>query len=99
MDKSGNGNALYGAYGSLVSFIPTQTLEPYVLWRQSNSVAAEQLQIAGGYAHLIPGEFLKNTTPGHCAYQEVNLPAKPQILTVIWTRWALSICCARLEGH
>ena len=23
-----------------------------------------QLQIGGGYAHLLPGEFLKNTTPG-----------------------------------
>ena len=23
-----------------------------------------QLQIGGGYAHLVPGEFLKNTTPG-----------------------------------
>ena len=24
-----------------------------------------QLQIAGGRAYLIPGEFLRNTTPGH----------------------------------
>src|SRR5256885_11460292 len=24
-----------------------------------------QLQVAGGYAYLIPGDFLKNTTPGH----------------------------------
>jgi hypothetical protein len=24
-----------------------------------------QLQIGAGYAHLIPGEFLTNTTPGH----------------------------------
>ena len=23
-----------------------------------------QLQIGGGYAHIFPGEFLKNTTPG-----------------------------------
>lgn len=40
-DKSGNGSELYGVYGSLVSLIPKQTLEPYVLWRQSNNVAAE----------------------------------------------------------
>jgi hypothetical protein len=40
-DKSGNGNVLYGAYGSLTALLPKQTLEPYFLWRQSTNVAAE----------------------------------------------------------
>ena len=28
-------------------------------------VYSPQLQINGGLAHIFPGEFLKNTTPGH----------------------------------
>jgi hypothetical protein len=47
-DKSGNGNILYGAYGSLTALIPKQTVEPYFLWRQSTNVAAE----LGGLAAL-----------------------------------------------
>jgi hypothetical protein len=31
-----------------------------------------QLQIGGGYARLLPGEFLKNTTPGE-SYQSTYL--------------------------
>ena len=31
-----------------------------------------QLQIAGGYARVLPGEFLKNTTPGE-SYQSTYL--------------------------
>ena len=47
-DTSGNGSALYGVHGSFVSLVPTQTLEPYFLWRQSNNAAAE----LGGTASL-----------------------------------------------
>jgi hypothetical protein len=46
--KSGNGNILYGAYGSLTALVPKQTIEPYVLWRQSTNIAAE----LGGLAML-----------------------------------------------
>ena len=31
---------------------------------QATYIYSPQLQIAGGYARLAPGEFLKNTTPG-----------------------------------
>jgi hypothetical protein len=40
-DKSGAGNALYGAYGSLSALIPKQVVEPFFFWRQSSGVAAE----------------------------------------------------------
>jgi len=40
-DTSGHGNVLYGAYGSLTTLLPKQTVEPYVLWRQATNVAAE----------------------------------------------------------
>jgi len=46
-DKSGSGNGLYGAYLS-TTVVPKQTLEPYVLWRQSRGIAAE----LGGVADL-----------------------------------------------
>jgi hypothetical protein len=46
--KSGNGNILYGAYGSLTALVPKQTVEPYLLWRQATNVAAE----LGGLAPL-----------------------------------------------
>ena len=32
---------------------------------QATYAYSPQIQIAGGFAALIPGEFLKNTTPGH----------------------------------
>lgn len=47
-DKSGSGNVLYGAYVSTTAIVPKQTLEPYVLWRQSRGIAAE----LGGLANL-----------------------------------------------
>jgi hypothetical protein len=47
-DKSGNGNALYGTYESLTGILPKQTIEPYVLWRQSQNVAMK----TGGLASL-----------------------------------------------
>ena len=36
-DKSGNGNRLYGFYGSPTMAIPKATLEPYFFWRQSEA--------------------------------------------------------------
>jgi hypothetical protein len=40
-DSSGHGNLLYGTYESLTGILPKQTIEPYVLWRQSRDVPAE----------------------------------------------------------
>jgi hypothetical protein len=39
--KSGNGNALYGLYGSAPALIPKAVVEPYLLWRQSTHRAVE----------------------------------------------------------
>jgi hypothetical protein len=39
--NSGNGNALYGFYGSAPSLVPKAVVEPYLLWRQSTNVAVE----------------------------------------------------------
>ena len=47
-DKSGYGNLISGAYGSLTAVIPKQVIEPYFLWRQSRDIAAE----LGGLAPL-----------------------------------------------
>ncbi len=47
-DKSGVGNGLYGAYLSTTAIVPKQTLEPFILWRQSRGIAAE----LGGVADL-----------------------------------------------
>jgi hypothetical protein len=32
---------------------------------QALYTVSKQIQIAGGYAHLFPGTFLKRATPGH----------------------------------
>ena len=40
-DKSGSGNALYGAYASLNALLPSQAVEPYFFWRRSPALAAE----------------------------------------------------------
>lgn len=40
-DQSGNGNRLYGAYGSSAAFIPKATVEPYVFWRGDRGVRTE----------------------------------------------------------
>ena len=40
-DRSGNGNALYGAYAASTTLLPKQTFEPYFFWRQASNVAAE----------------------------------------------------------
>jgi hypothetical protein len=39
--KSGNGNALYGFYGSAPALIPKAVVEPYLLWRQSTGLPVE----------------------------------------------------------
>jgi hypothetical protein len=40
-DKSGNGNRLYGAYGSAPKLIPLGTVEPFVFFRQDENVRSE----------------------------------------------------------
>jgi hypothetical protein len=47
-DKSGNGNALFGLYGSAGTLIPKHVIEPYFFWRQSRGLTAEH----GGVADL-----------------------------------------------
>jgi hypothetical protein len=41
-DKSGSGNVLYGFYGSSNSALPNATVEPYLFWRQSETLAVER---------------------------------------------------------
>jgi hypothetical protein len=41
ISKSGNGNALYGFYGSAPALIPRALVEPYLLWRQSTRGTVE----------------------------------------------------------
>jgi hypothetical protein len=63
--KSGNGNALYGFYGSAPALIPKAVVEPYVLWRQSTGLAVEtggkgdlhQATIGVRTAGKLPAEF------------------------------------------
>jgi hypothetical protein len=40
-DRSGHGNWLYGFYGSSTAVIPKATVEPYILFRQSQGLALE----------------------------------------------------------
>jgi hypothetical protein len=40
-DKSGNGNRLYGFYGSTTKAIPKATVEPYLFYRQSKGLTLE----------------------------------------------------------
>lgn len=40
-DKSGNGNMLYGFYGSSTAAIPRSTVEPYFFWRMSEDLTLE----------------------------------------------------------
>ena len=46
-DKSGAGNGLYGAYLSMTTIVPKQTLEPYFFWRESPGITAELGGVAG----------------------------------------------------
>ena len=60
-------DALYSASGALVARSTAGTAGSHVgqeIDAQVSFVYSPQLQIGGGYAHLVPGEFLKNTTPG-----------------------------------
>ena len=61
-------DALYSAAGAVVARSSAGTAGRYVgqeVDAQTTYVYSPQLQIAGGFAHLIPGTFLKNTTQGH----------------------------------
>jgi len=60
-------DALYNAAGTLIVRSPAGTAGRHVgqeLDVQATYTYSSQLQIAGGYARLLPGEFLRNTTPG-----------------------------------
>jgi len=41
-DKSGNGNAFVGAYGSATNWLPKATVEPYVFWRRDRLQRGER---------------------------------------------------------
>jgi hypothetical protein len=61
-------DGLYGASGALVARSPTGADGRHVGQEIDGQLAyaySPQLQIGAGYAHLIPGEFLKSVTPGH----------------------------------
>ena len=61
-------DALYSASGALVARSTAGTAGSHVgqeIDAQVSFAYSPQLQIGGGYSHLVPGEFLKNTTPGH----------------------------------
>jgi alginate export protein len=60
-------DALYSASGAVVARSTAGTAGQYVGYEFDGQVVyaySPQLQIAGGYAHMVPGEFLRNTTPG-----------------------------------
>jgi hypothetical protein len=60
-------DALYSASGAVVARSAAGTAGRHVgheLDAQAVYAYSPQLQIGGGYAHLIPGTFLTNTTPG-----------------------------------
>ena len=61
-------DALYSASGAAVARSAAGTAGSHVGQEVDMQVAynySPQLQIGGGYAYLMPGEFLTNTTPGH----------------------------------
>lgn len=61
-------DALYNASGTSVARSATGAAGRHIGQEVSAQMAfvySPQLQISGGYAYLIPGQFLKNTTPGH----------------------------------
>jgi hypothetical protein len=60
-------DGLYSASGALVARSVAGAAGSHVGQEIDGQVSfaySPQLQIGGGYAHLVPGEFLKNTTPG-----------------------------------
>ena len=68
-DKSGNGNRLYGAYGSVPKLIPLATLEPFVFFRRDTNLRSElgtvgtlhQTTIGVRLAGKLPARFDYNT--------------------------------------
>lgn len=61
-------DALYNAAGAAVAKVADGSAGRYVgqeLDFQAMYTVSKQIQIAGGYAHLFPGTFLKKATPGH----------------------------------
>ncbi|HEY3042438.1 MAG TPA: alginate export family protein [Vicinamibacterales bacterium] len=61
-------DGLYSASGALVARSSAGSAGRHVgqeIDGQLTYAYSPQLQIGGGYAHLIPGEFLKSMTPGH----------------------------------
>jgi alginate export protein len=61
-------DGLYTASGALIAQSLTGTAGRHVGQEIDGQVMytySPQLQIGGGYAYLLPGEFLKTTTPGH----------------------------------
>ncbi len=61
-------DALYSASGAAVARSAAGTAGRHVgqeVDMEASYSYSPQLQIGGGYAYLIPGEFLTNTTPGH----------------------------------
>jgi hypothetical protein len=61
-------DGLYSASGALVVRSITGSSGRHVgqeLDVQAAYAYSPQLQIGAGFAHVLPGEFLKNTTPGH----------------------------------
>jgi hypothetical protein len=60
-------DALYSASGAVVARSPSGAAGRFVgqeIDGQFTYVYSPQLQIAGGYADLMPGEFLESATPG-----------------------------------
>ena len=64
-DKSGNGNRLVGAYGSISTVIPNGVVEPYVLWHRDVNLKSElgpfaelhQYTTGARVAGKLPGRF------------------------------------------
>jgi hypothetical protein len=54
LDRSGNGNRLYGAYGTIPALVPKASVEPFVFHRQDQNLASE----------LGPRGSLQQTTAG-----------------------------------
>jgi hypothetical protein len=60
-------DGLYNAGGTRIAYSPDGTAGRFVgreIDFQAVYTHSKQMQLAGGYAHIFPGEFLKRTTPG-----------------------------------
>lgn len=61
-------DALYGAGSGVAARVPGGAADGHVgqeLDAQAFYALSPQIQLAGGYAYLFPGAFLKQATPGH----------------------------------